>query len=153
MTDSILDMFSVLVCRNSRFVRKVVGDAVSDTGLNMSHIVCLRLIELNAGGVSAGVICDTTDHDKALVSRMLGMLSDRGYIMRNPADRSLRRGYRYVLTDKGERFNKRVNAYFAELSEELVKDISADELNQFYRTAAALTDKLQQLAEQKGDRE
>lgn len=147
MHDSILDMFTVLIFRNSRFIRKIVGEAVADSGLNMSHIVCMRLIELNTGGVSAGVICDTTDYDKALVSRMLGLLTDREYIMRNPEDRSLRRGYRYVLTDKGVRFNEKINGYFSGLSQQLIEDVSEDDLKQFYRTAAALTDKLQELSE------
>lgn len=151
MSDSAIDMFAVLICRNSKFIRKLVNNEIGDTGLNMSHLVCMRVIDLNTGGVPASVLCETTDYDKALVSRMLGLLTDRGFVMRNPEDGSLRRGYRYVLTESGRRFNQRMGDFFEEVSHQLISCVSADEMRAFYRTSAALTDKLQELSE-KNDR-
>jgi DNA-binding MarR family transcriptional regulator len=148
---SLLDAFSVLLCQNSRFIQKLALGEMSDTGLNLSHVVCLRIIDLNSGGVPARVLCETTGYDKALVSRMLSVLADKGYITRNPADTSLRRGYRYILTEMGSAFTERINKFFADLSETLVSDVPDDEIKSFYRTAALFTDKLRAMSERTED--
>ena len=144
---SLLDAFSVLICQNSRFIQKLALGEMSDTGLNMSHVVCLRIIDLNTGGVPARVLCETTGYDKALVSRMLSFLSDKGYITRNPSDTNLRRGYRYILTEIGAAFIERINRFFTDLSGALVKGVPDDEIKSFYRTAALFTDKLRAMSE------
>ncbi len=147
INSSLIDTFSVLLCQNSKFIQKLAQGEIGDMGLNLSHVVCLRIIDINSGGVPARVLCETTGYDKALISRMLGALSSKGYITRNPDDMSLRRGYRYVLTESGERFSARMNNFFSELSQKLVSDVSDEEIKSFFRTAALFTDKLREMSE------
>ena len=147
MDSSLIDTFSVLLCQNSRSIQKLALGEIGDTGLNLSHVVCLRIIDINSGGVPARVLCETTGYDKALISRMLGALTAKGFITRNPEDTSLRRGYRYVLTESGKVFTDRINIFFSDLSESLTQDVPDEEIKSFYRTAALFTDKLREMSE------
>lgn len=147
INSSLIDAFSVLLCQNSRFIQKLALEEIGDKGLNLSHVVCLRVIDINAGGVSARVLCETTGYDKALISRMLTALTDKGYIARNPNDKALRRGYRYILTGEGQKFTDRINLFFSELSESLTKDVPEEEIKRFFRTAALFTDKLRDMSD------
>lgn len=145
--NSLIDTFSVLLCQNIRFIQKLAPDELGRLGINLSHIVCMRIIDTNTGGVTARVLCETTGYDKALISRMLSTLDKLGYTERNPHDVNMRRGCRYVLTERGSQLIERMNDFFGDLSQTLVSGVDEKELKSFYRTAALFTDKLRELSE------
>lgn len=151
MESPIIDMFSVLIIQNHKSMQKLFSDALEGFGLKVSSLSCMYIIRCNKGGCSATVLRETTCYDKALISRLLGEMQKLGYICRNPEDNEMQRGYRYILTEKGERTTELITRASAEISAEITKDIPPAELDAFYRTGAKLTDNLRRLANSKKD--
>jgi DNA-binding MarR family transcriptional regulator len=107
------------------------------------------MLNNNNGGISAGDICETICCDKALISRTLKDLSEKGYVCRNPEDSQIIRGYRIILTEKGWEIAKKFDEYaFAKL---LTKGISQEELEQYYKTSEHISDNLYELVNHRSD--
>lgn len=148
MESSIIDMFSVLIVQNHRSLQKLYSEALVDTGLKISYVACLMILRHNIGGCSASDMRRATCYDKALISRMLTELTERGLVCKNPEDEKKRRGARFILTDEGLTLTKSIDRLSHDISERITRNISKSELEAFYLTGAQLTDNLKKLAEE-----
>jgi DNA-binding MarR family transcriptional regulator len=132
-------------------MRKLVGAVFSELGINYTSAVCLRIIMLNEKGVSAGELSETGCCDKALVSRTIKDLSEKGYVCRNPDDRRLVRGYRIMLTEKGRELASRFDSCETEIMQILTEDVSHEDLERFYEISEHISDNLYELANKKAE--
>lgn len=120
-------------------MHKLFGIALDDSELNPASLLCLMMISMNSGGLSAGKLCEICCFDKALVSRTFKELERSGYIVRNPKDKELQRGYRMVLTQKGVQTADLAQARIHEFWSVTTDNISESELRAFYDTSLKLS--------------
>ena len=80
MNDELYNSFSLLVMSNHRYMNKLFGIALDGPELNPASLLCLMMISMNSGGLSAGKLCEICCFDKALVSRTFKELERSGYI-------------------------------------------------------------------------
>ena len=100
------EMFTVLINRISRDIRKIKNQEMTAYHLRSTHISCLYYI-YSLDGVTAAELCEHCEEDKATVSRALCYLEDNGFIYRN-TDCSKRYKSPLYLTDKGQAAGKRI---------------------------------------------
>lgn len=147
MDSTIIDLFSVLIVQNSRSIQKIYSELLSDIGLKISDVACLMIIRHNMNGCTATGLRDATCYDKALISRMLADLQNKGFVRRNPEDKEKQRGARFVLTDEGTALTQRIDRLSQLISREIESSLSRDELEKFALIGTQLTDNLKRLSE------
>ncbi len=147
LDSSVIDMFSVLIVQNNRSLQKIYSELLGDFGLKISDVACLMIIRHNVCGCSATAMRDATCYDKALISRMLAEMQEKGLVCRNPDDEDRQRGMRFILTEKGLDITHRIDRLSMLISQEIEKDIAKDELERFCLTGSKLTDNLRRLSE------
>ena len=101
------EIFTVLINRISRDIRKIKNQEMTAYHLRSTHISCLYYI-YSLDGVTAAELCEHCEEDKATVSRALCYLEDNGFIYRN-TDCLNRYKNPHYLTDKGHAAGKRID--------------------------------------------
>ena len=147
MDSSIIDLFSVLIVQNHRSMNKIYSDLLAECGLRISDVACLMIIRHNVGGCTATAIRDASCYDKALISRILAEMQEKGFICRNPEDKDKQRGVRFVLTNEGLEVTKRIDRLSLLVSREIESSLTREELERFFLMGSQLTDNLRRLSE------
>lgn len=142
------DYFVTMLLKNQKNIQKLLDNVMPERELKHVSVRCLRLINMQEGGLSASELGIAFGYDKALISRTLHDLQQRGYICRNPEDEGLSRGYRMVLTEKGTELAEimfdEINKIIAAVS----KDIPQGDLEIFYETSQRLSENLVKYAKE-----
>ena len=142
------DFFVTMLMKNHKNVQKLVENILPECGLKHVSIMCIRLITVSESGLSASELGSIFVYDKALISRTLRDLQERGYICRNPEDEGLSRGYRMVLTEKGRELAENMSAAISELTAEVSADIPQSDIEVFYNTSVRLSENLVKYAKE-----
>ncbi len=142
------DFFVTMLMKNHKNVQKLLENILPDCGLKHVSIMCIRLISVSESGLSASELGSIFVYDKALISRTLRDLQERGYICRNPEDEGLSRGYRMVLTEKGRELEARMSEAIGKLSLAVSAGIPQSDIEVFYNTSIRLSENLVKYAEE-----
>lgn len=151
MNTDLFDNFSIILQKNHKCLNKLLESFSGKTGLNASSIICLKILNNSADGKTSGELCEICCYDKALISRNIKELIKKGYIKRNEADAKLKRGYRLVLTDKGVELTEIIENNLGHFAEEITRDITDDDIRNFYDISLRFTKNLGELVESIND--
>lgn len=142
MNTELFDAFSLLMVRNHKYMKVLFNEMFSSSGLNFSSVICIRIIADSPDGVTLKELCSISCFDKALISRTVKDLTEKGYICRNPNDANRLKFYRLILTDKGKQTVKNMEERIYEFAQTLSDGLSDEDIERVYEAFARASDNL-----------
>jgi DNA-binding MarR family transcriptional regulator len=126
-----LEAFMALVTGASRSITKIKARGMSNYNLGSTHTACLRVLYKSTGGLTRTQLTKKCELDKAQISRIISELEEKGYVVEN----SEKSGYKkkVMLTDEGKTITEDINKLVLHINNEVSGDISADEIQTFYK--------------------
>ena len=138
--DDRFELFTTLITRISRNIRKIKNQEMSDYELRSSHVSCLYYLYA-CGELTATDLCERCEDDKATVSRALDFLEQNGYIICR-CEQAKRYKTPLALTDKGVQAGKTIAAKIDDVLRTLNERFSEEERTTFYRCLSIISDSL-----------
>lgn len=138
--DKRFEIFTVLINRISRNIRRIKNYEMADYDLRSSHISCLYYL-YTAEGLTATELCERCEEDKATISRALVYLENNGYLF---CQKKNTKGYKspLFLTKKGLDVAKKISDKIDRVLSEVSVDLSDEERIAFYRSLSLISDHL-----------
>lgn len=139
------EVFTVLINRISRNIRKIKNQEMVDYHLRSVHISCLYYLYI-AGRLTATELCERCEEDKATISRGLDYLETNGYLI---CESQSAKRYRspLVLTDKGLEVAKKIAGKIDHVLREISDVLTEEERAAFYRSLSVISDSLDKVAQ------
>ena len=141
------EIFTVLINRISRNIRKIKNQEMAYLGLRSPHVSCLYYLYLSPG-FTATELCERCEDDKATISRSLDFLEKNGFILPGPT--SVKR-YKnpLLLSDKGIEAGKQITVKINGILDQISIGLSEEERVAFYRSLKIISTSLEKIAENK----
>ena len=92
--------FSFAISEISRHWHKLTADEMAKYGLKGTHSIYLMTLYQHPEGLTAPMLCELCDRDKADVSRMMSIMEEKGLVSKECMGNSKYRGV-FRLTDSG----------------------------------------------------
>ncbi len=140
------ETFTILINRINRNIRKIKNKEMAEYGLKSIHVSCLHYLGRQEG-LSPTQLSEECEEDKAAVSRALDFLEDEGFIDATPQGEK-RYKCPIVLTDKGRRASTLINSKIEAVLSEVNDSLTEDERELFYRSLSAISDRLDEIAQE-----
>ena len=134
------EVFTVLINRISRNIRKIKNQEMADYYLRSAHVSCLYYL-YTAKGATATELCERCEEDKATISRALDYLEENGYLIRNP-NSAKRYKSPLLLTEKGQEVGKKIADKICRVLDTISDGLSEEERVAFYRSLSIISDRL-----------
>lgn len=139
------EMFTVLINRISRDIRRIKNQEMAAYHLRSAHVSCLYYI-YSMGGVTSAELCEHCEEDKATISRALDYLEANGFILR-PSKGAKRYKSSLQLTEKGQEAGKRIADRIRGILDTVSYTLTEDERAAFYRSLSAISRSLDTIAQ------
>ena len=143
------ELFTALITKISRSIRKIKNQEVEEYGLRSPHVSCLYYLYIT-DGLTATELCERCEEDKATVSRSLDYLETNGYILCESKSAKRYKSPLY-LTEQGRMVAAKVAAKISRVLDDVSAAMTEEERVAFYRSLAMISDSLDMCI--KGDRE
>ena len=140
------ELFTILIHRIGRNIRKIENREVAQYGLRSVHVSCLYYLYLSHG-LTLTELCERCEEDKATVSRAVGYLEKNGYLH---SDEKKEKRYKYslLLTEKGKQVGGEILAKINAVLGEMNDGLTEEEREAFYRSLAVISEGLDRVAKQ-----
>lgn len=138
------EMFTVLIAKINRNIRKIKNQEMAEYNLKSPHISCLYFLYL-AGGLTATELCERCEEDKATISRSLDYLEKEGYLTCEVKN-TKRYKSPLVLTEKGNSVARQIVAKVNRVLDDVGANLKDEEREIFYRSLNLISDNLEQVA-------
>ena len=137
--------FSNLVGAALKSLHKIKNHGMEPYGLGSTHTLCLKRLNAVPEGLTRTELASECEIDKAQISRLVGELTEKGYV----CETSKGRGYRkkLVLTDNGRYVAEEIDAKVGRILSYVSGDIPKDELEIFYNTFETICENLRRAEE------
>jgi DNA-binding MarR family transcriptional regulator len=142
------EMFTVLVNRISRNIRKIKNQEIAAFQLKGAHVSCLYHL-YRTDGLTATDLCERCEEDKAAVSRSLEYLEKNGYLVCG-SQHAKRYKSPFSLTAKGREVGREINDKINQILDEVGTGITREERLVFYRSLSVISDSLDAIANNMG---
>ena len=138
------EIFTRLITRISRNIRRIKTDEVAEFNLKSPHVSCLYYLYKN-GELFSTELAEVCDEDKAAVSRTLTHLEREGLIV---CDEQGKRRYKanYRLTERGREIATLIASRIDRLIMLAGEDLTDEERRVFYFALEKISDKLDLIA-------
>lgn len=97
--------FTGLISRINRFIKKIKTAEMQEFSLKSPHVSCIYYIHKN-GALTPKELCEICQEDKAMVSRSIETLEQKGFLTKNNSQNKYRK--LISLTEKGKMAAKKV---------------------------------------------
>ena len=94
------ETFSLALFNMSRYWNRLAAEEMEKYGLKGAHAFYLVTVLRHDGDVTASQLCELCGKDKSDASRMIGILEEKGLVVKNSVDGSMYRGL-LTLTPEG----------------------------------------------------
>ncbi len=140
------EIFTVLINRINRNIRKIKNQEMTEYKLRSSHISCLYYLYLS-NGLTATDLCERCEEDKATVSRALDFLEVNGFI--TCQSKSAKR-YKspIVLTEKGKDVGEKIYDKIKIVLDEVSVGLTDSERIAFYKSLTTISNNLEKLTKE-----
>ena len=139
------EMFTVLINRISRDIRKIKNQEMAAYHLRSAHVSCLYYM-YSLDSVTAAELCEHCEEDKATISRALDYLESNGFLCR-ASDHAKRYRSPLRLTEKGQEVGKRIAEKINAVLDTVSHTLTEDERAAFYRSLSAISRSLGAIAQ------
>ena len=147
MRSNHFEIFSTSIAQLIKAVQLLKSRKMAQYGLKGTNALCLCQIYESENGLSAGELSTLGEIDKAQVSRCMAELSEKGFVYRDDEE-GRRYKQKYRLTEKGESAAKDIQSTARRIQDAVGKDITDDELDNFYCTLYKLCENFSELLEE-----
>lgn len=110
--------FTVLISGINRSIKKIKTEEMQEFNLKSQHVSCIYYIHKN-GALTPKELCDICQEDKAMVSRSLEVLGEKGFLKGENTSKKYRK--LISLNEKGKQIARKV----AEKIDKIIKIASA----------------------------
>ncbi len=138
------DNFALTITKNQKNIQRLIKSVIMDENFSPAHLLVLRSICSNEEGASANQICKSLSYDKALVSRVIASLEQKNFVVRNPKDLGLKRGFRLIATDLGNEYVEKSYMAVEKIEQYAVLGISKEEQEIFFKVLMIIGDNLEE---------
>ena len=135
------EVFTVLINRISRNIRKIKNQEMAEYKLRSAHVSCLYYLYINKGATATD-LCERCEEDKATISRALDYLETNGFI--SCESKSAKR-YKspLTLTAKGNEVGKKIADKINSVLDAISGALTEEERVAFYRSLSVISDSLE----------
>ena len=140
------EIFTVLINRISRNIRKIKNLEMAEYQLRSPHVSCLYYLYTTQGLTASG-LCERCEEDKATISRCLDYLETGGYLTRETKN-AKRYKTTLSLTPKGMEIGKKIADRIDCVLDEVSAELTEEERLAFYRSLHLISSSLEQVADQ-----
>ncbi len=147
MKNSQFDLFSVHIIKLVKSVQSIKMQKMAEYDLKGTNAVCLCRIFESGGGLTATELSSLCGIDKAQVSRCMAELTEKDFAFRDDA-KGRRYKQKYRLTEAGKRAAQDVCGCVKRIEDAVNKNLTAEQLDNFYKTLETLCDNLSELREE-----
>lgn len=134
------EIFTVLIAKINRNIRKIKNQEMLKYNLKSSHISCLYFLYC-FGGLTATELCDRCEEDKATISRSLDYLEKNGFI-EGESKNTKRYKTPLELTEKGQKTGKLIAEKINSVLDEISAGLTENERIEFYRCLTIISEGL-----------
>ena len=138
------EIFTVLINRISRNIRKIKNQEMAEYDLRSVHISCLYYLYLGEE-LTATDLCGKCEEDKATISRALDYLDNNGYIIRE-VESAKRYKSPLLLTDKGYEIGRKIADKIDGVLDTISGGLTEEERIAFYRSLSIISESLDAVA-------
>lgn len=110
--------FTGLISGINRSIKKIKTEEMQEFNLKSQHVSCIYYIHKN-GALTPKELCDICQEDKAMVSRSLEVLGEKGFLVGESSNKKYRK--LISLSEKGKQIARKV----AEKIDKIIKIASA----------------------------
>lgn len=143
--------FTVLIANISRSIRKIKTAEMAEYDLKSPHVSCLYYLN-KSNNLTASMLCEICDEDKANISRSIKHLEKNGFLI---CDSNEKRRYAHPLklTKKGEEVSAKIAEKIDNILSTTSEGMTEDERNNFYKCLSIINANLQKICDilQKGE--
>ena len=137
--------FVLIIERITKNIKRIADMEMEQYGLRSSHVMCILQLAKSERGLSSSALADACGVDKAFISRITSELLEKNYIVKEVVpDKKYKTSF--LLTEKGEEVNKKMNEVINSRIESVDKHVSMKKLNKFYEVLGEIDEGISLLA-------
>ena len=135
-----LEAFSTLITGASRSITRLKNIRMAHYGLGSTHTICIRKLYAARDGLTRKQLSEVCELDKAQISRVIGELVQKGYVVESQGKSSYRK--RILLTESGNIIAAEINSIILDVNNFVSGDIPEEDICAFYRVFSSICDGL-----------
>ena len=145
------EQFTCLISGIYRDIQKIKSKEIVNLGLKNVHVFWMYLLRMHPEGLSASELAQKGLVTRALVSREITYLTEKGFIEAaaggEGSAEKRRYGWKFVLTDQGREVADEISKIAYSVQTQVDQGISEEDLQIFYRTLTILFQNFEALTE------
>jgi DNA-binding MarR family transcriptional regulator len=137
------ETFTVLINRISRNIRKIKNQEMAEYHLRSVHVSCLYYL-YSATDVTATILCERCEEDKATISRAITYLEAQGFLTcRSKSEKRYKSPIK--LTEKGTEAGKKIAEKINYVLDGISYELTHEQRVEFYRCLTMINDRLEMI--------
>ena len=145
------EQFTCLISGIYRDIQKIKSKEIVNMGLKNVHVFWMYLLRSHPDGLSASQLAQKGLVTRALVSREITHLTEKGFITAvstgEGAGEKRRYGWKFILTEQGRRVADDISKIAYAVQNQVDHGISEEELQIFYKTLTTLFRNFEEIVE------
>ncbi|MBQ8287756.1 MAG: MarR family transcriptional regulator [Clostridia bacterium] len=141
-----LEQFTLTLADVLKCIKKLKDNRMNAYGLRSSHVIVLYVLGRTPEGLTPAELAEAGDVDKALISRVVAELTEKGFVTAVNAG-GRRYKARLRLTTEGKDLADYIAGVVSEIQRQVSGDIPKEDLEVFYRTLFTLQTNFHKLVE------
>ena len=139
------EIFTVLISKISRNIRKIKNQEMAEYGLRSTHVSCLYYL-YSSDSLIATELCERCEEDKATISRALEYLEENGFIV---CESKTPKRYKspIILTEKGKEAGKKIFNKVCRVLNEVDVGLTDEQRKSFYGYLTMISDTLEKITD------
>lgn len=138
------EQFTLTLANILKAVKKIKDKRMNTYGLRSSHVMVIYLLGRSPHGLTPVELAESGSVDKALISRIITELTEKGFVTTNPSD-GKRYKARLMLTPTGKEAADYIASVINDVQKQVSGDIPKEDLAVFYRVLFTLQDNFRNL--------
>lgn len=147
-----LEQFTLTLADVLKSIKKLKDQRMSAYGLRSSHVMVLYILGRTPDGLTPAELSDASSVDKALISRIISELTEKGFVTTAPSG-GKRYKARLRLTAEGREVANYIANAVSTIQAKVSGNIPEADLEVFYRTLFTLQTNFRNLAEEGDNQE
>ncbi len=147
MKEERFEDFTTVISGIHRDIQKIKMKFTRQLGLKSVHMYWLYLLRVHPEGLSASELAELGKTNKALVSREIDELVDKGFIVTSEHTMRRRYGWKFQLTDAGKQMAETIAEVALKVQTLASGEIPEEDMITFYRVINILLNNFDNMAE------
>ncbi len=137
--------FSNLICAALKSLQKIKNHGMEPYGLGSTHTLCLKRLDSSPEGLTRKELAEACEIDKAQISRLIGELSEKGFVYEESGGRGYRK--KIFLTESGKIIAAEIDRKIRKVLKYVSGDIPPEHIAVMYTTLETICKNLRRAEE------